>query len=407
MNFEYFFIAIGNLRRRKLRSWLTMVGIFIGIASVVTLISLGEGLRSVINAQFGFLGTDVLSVTPSMGFGPPGSSGADPLTSRDIDEISRVSGVRGVAGRILVPIKIDFNRNVGFSYAASIPDGDERAIIERITNLKADKGRLLNDGDSGFIFVGSFFDSDDNGFDRPISVGSRVEINDKPFRVVGVLDPKGSFQLDRTVFMNEDDLRSLVNRKSGEYDIIGVFFDENADVRRIQEDIERRLRRVRNVRVGEEDFSVQTPASTLENVNSILNGIQLFVFIIAGISILVGGIGIMNTMYTAVVERTKEIGVMKSIGAKNSDIFSIFFIESGFIGSIGGLIGVVFGVVFGYFIAFVGRLVLGSSLISVYFPFWLIFGSLFGSFVLGSFFGSLPAYQASKLNPVDALRRAK
>ncbi len=171
--------------------------------------------------------------------------------------------------------------------------------------------------------------------------------------------------------------------------------------------MKKKVRKIRGVKEGEEDFSVQTPASIIENVNSVILGVQIFIYIIAGISLLVGGIGIMNTMYTAVVERTKEIGIMKSIGARNSTVFSLFFIESGFLGTIGGAVGALIGYLLATGLAFVGKMVLGSELISAHISPQLIIGSLLFSFVLGSFFGTLPAIGASRLNPVDALRYAK
>ena len=209
------------------------------------------------------------------------------------------------------------------------------------------------------------------------------------------------------IMMNEQDLRDLMGRQGDDYDQIIAEMEPNANVEKVQLDIEKRLRKIRNVKEGEEDFSIETPASIIESVNSVILGIQIFVYIIAAISILVGGIGIMNTMYTAVVERTKEIGIMKSIGAKNSTIFSLFFIESGFLGAVGGIIGAILGWGLATGLSFVGRLVLGSDLISASISPTLIFSSILFSFILGSFFGTLPAIQASKLNPVDALRFSK
>jgi len=404
---DYIKVALSNIRHRKIRSWLTMVGIFIGIAAVVSLIGLGEGLRNTINSQFGFLGTDILAVMASGGFGPPGTGVVDPLTTKELDAIEKVPGVKGVAGRILESGKLEFNRQVGFGYAASVPDGEGRKIIEHITNMEAGKGRLLEDGDSGVVFLGANFAEEDNGFGKAIIPGAKIEIQDKEFKVIGIMEKKGNFELDGAVFLNEDDLRNLVNRPSDEYDLIGVQVDENSDISKIQASIEKELRKIRDVKEGEEDFSVQTPASVVESVNSVLLGIQIFVYIIAGIALLVGGIGIMNTMYTAVVERTKEVGIMKSIGAKNSTIFTLFFVESGFLGSVGGIVGVLMGVILATGMAFVGGLVLGSELISAHISAGLIIGALSFSFVVGSFFGTLPAYQASKLNPVDALRSVK
>jgi putative ABC transport system permease protein len=382
-----------------------MIGIFIGIAAVVSLIGLGEGLRETINAQFGFLGTDILSVTASGGFGPPGTGVVNPLTDKELNAIKGVAGVEGAAGRIMESGKLAFNNQVGFGFAVSMPDGEDRKVMEHLMNMKAGKGRLLEDGESGSVFLGSNFAEEDNRFGKAILPGAKVEILDVEFKVVGIMEKKGNFQLDSAVFVNEEDLRDLVGRPDNEYDIIAVRFDENADVEKIQSSIERKIRKIRDVDEGEEDFSVETPQSVIESVNSVLLGIQIFVYIIASISLLVGGIGIMNTMYTAVVERTKEVGIMKSIGAKNSTIFSLFFIESGFLGIVGGIIGVILGYLVATGLSFIGRVALGSSLISAHFTPELIIGALLFSFILGSFFGTLPAMRAAKLNPVDALRK--
>jgi len=404
---EYLIFALNNLKRRRLRSWLTMIGIFIGIAAVVSLIGLGEGLRFAITSQFGFLGTDIMAVTATGGFGPPGTGVVNPLTDKELDKIKSINGVEDAAGRLIEPGKLIFNRKAGFGYAASVPDGEGRKLIEHVTNMEAQKGRLLKDGDKDLVVLGSMFGEDDNPFGKAIVPGSKVIIQDKEFKVIGILEKKGNFQIDGTVFMNEDDLRDLVNRPGDDYDIIGVQFNQDADVNKIKADIEKGLRKVRDVKEGEEDFSVETPQSVLETVNSTLLAVQIFVYIIASISLLVGGIGIMNTMYTSVVERTKEIGIMKSIGAKNRTIFSFFFVESGFLGSVGGLVGAILGFLGATSLALIGRLALGSDLISARISPFLFLGAIFFSFIIGSFFGTLPAIRASKLNPVDALRFAK
>ena len=191
MNKDYFKFAVDNLKHRKLRSWLTMIGIFIGIASVVALIGLGEGLRTAINAQFGFLGTDILSVTASGGFGPPGTGVVDPLTDKELEEIEKVKGVDNAAGRLLESIKIVFNKQARFSYAASIPDGEDREVIEHVQNMAVDRGRLLQDGDKGAIVLGYSFFEDKDIFGKSIDVGSKVEIQDKEFKVIGILEKKG------------------------------------------------------------------------------------------------------------------------------------------------------------------------------------------------------------------------
>ena len=407
MNRDYIKFVISSLRRRKLRSWLTMLGIFIGIASVVSLIGLGEGLREAINSQFGALGTDFLRITATGGMGPPGTGVVNPLSDKELNEIEKVPGIKEVAGRIIESGKLVFNRNAGFEYAASMPDGKAREVMEDVLNMEIEKGRMLKDGDKGVVVLGSSFAEEDTMFGKPILPGSKIKLQDIEFKVIGILEKSGNMMLDGMVFMNEDEMRDMFDREKDEYDLIVARFDQSADVDKITADVEKKIRRVRGVKEGEEDFSVETPASIIESVNSTLLGIQIFVYIIAGISLLVGGIGIMNTMYTAVVERTKEIGIMKSIGATNSTIFSLFFIESGFLGIVGGIIGATLGFLAAHGLAFIGRLALGADIISAYITPQLIIGALLFSFILGSFFGTFPAIQASKLNPVEAIRSTK
>ncbi len=403
---EYFLFSVNNIRSRKLRSWLTIIGIVIGIAAVVALISLGEGLRTAITSQFSTLGTDYLTVTASGGFGPPGTGVVDPLTNKELDAIKRTSGVEGAAGRLLQASKITFNKKISFGYIVSMPAGEDGKLLQRSMNLKAEKGRLLRDGEKDAVVVGHSYSSTDQ-FGKPIVPGSKILIEDKEFTVVGVMEKKGSFQSDQAIIMDENQMRDLFQKSSDVYDIMAVKVADVNNIETVKIDIEKKLRRIRDVKEGEENFAVQTVASAIASLESILLSVQIFIYIIAGISLLVGGIGIMNTMYTAVVERTKDIGIMKSIGAKNNTIFWLFFIESGLIGAIGGLVGILLGVLGAESLAFIGRTILGSDLIRAGISFWLLGGALLFSLVIGSFFGTAPAVQASKLSPVEALRYSK
>jgi|TARA_B100001964_G_C14236834_1_gene602878 putative ABC transport system permease protein len=404
---DYFIISIKNLRNRKLRSWLTMIGIIIGIIAVVSLISLGQGLKVVISSQFGDIGTDKLALQASGGFGPPGTDVVKPLTKDHLEKVKKVNGVKIAAGRLLRNGKLEHDDHVGFGMAATMSEGDGRKLIESALNLEAEQGRLLRDGDSKKVLLGNNFGEENAGFGKQIIVGSKVLIQEKQFQVVGILKKVGSFITDNLVLVEEDDLREILDIDDEDYDIIVMQVNQNADIKVVQENVEKLMRKERDVKKGEEDFTVQTPQAILGQVNSTLFAVQLFVYIIASISIIVGGIGIMNTMFTSVLERTKQIGIMKSIGARNSTIFSLFFIESGLIGGVGGIIGAIFGVIIAMSFAFVGRLLLGSELIMAEVSIWLVLGSIFGSFILGSIFGVIPAINASKLHPVDALRHTK
>jgi putative ABC transport system permease protein len=186
-------------------------------------------------------------------------------------------------------------------------------------------------------------------------------------------------------------------------DIIAVQPQSKERIEQTKIDIEKVLRRTRNVDVGEEDFEVSTPEASLSMINDIITGVQIFIIIVAGISIFVGVVGIINTMTTSVLERKKDIGIMKSIGAKNSQIFFQFFIESGILGLIGGIIGVIIGT----FMGWIGIIALGNFLatkLKLEINWFVILSAFLGSFIIGGIAGISPAIKAAKQNPVDALR---
>ncbi|MCH8003252.1 MAG: ABC transporter permease [Nanoarchaeota archaeon] len=384
-----------------------MIGIFIGIAAVVALMGLGEGLRGAITGQFGFLGPDVLGVQASgINFaGPPGQAVVNPLTDDLADKIERIPGVDAAINRFIESGTFEFNDKQDIVFAWNVPEGKDRNIFEDMINLKVREGRLLKDGDKFKVVLGDSF-TDEDRFGKEIKVGNKVLFNGQLFDVVGILEKKGSFIFDTAVIMNED---VLVNefRDDNSVNVIAVKVKDLKTIGNVQRDIEQLLRKERNVKEGEEDFTVQSPQNALQSLDQTLFGVQLFISIIAFISIIVGGIGITNTMYTAVLERTKEIGIMKSIGATNQTIFTLFFIESGLLGIVGGVVGIIFGFVLSHGLAFMGRLALGSELIRADISIELVLGALLFSFLVGLIAGTVPAYQASKKNPVDSLRFTK
>lgn len=401
---DYFWLGIKNLKRRGVRSWLTLLGIIIGIAAVVSLISLGDGLKIAVNSQFGISETEVLTIQAGglSGYGPPGTGVTKPLTEDDAKAIERLSGVEVAIPRNIETLKIEFNKKAKIGYAASIIEGEKRQYIYEIMDLEAESGRLLKDGDSSKIVLGNEFSKDSNGFSKAIQVGNNIVVQGKEFEVVGILKKKGSFIIDNALLMDSTPLKDLTNSED-RVDIIAVKVKNKDLMERAKTDIERVLRQRRDVKEGEEDFEVSTPEAMLATVNQILNSIQAFIVIIAFASIIVGAIGIVNTMTTSVLERKKEIGIMKAIGAKNSNIFLQFFIESGLMGLIGGIIGVLIGLLIGI----AGTLGINNFLGVTTFPkinFVLVFSALIGGFILGSIAGIAPAMQAARQRPVEALR---
>jgi putative ABC transport system permease protein len=400
---NYFILAFRNLKRKGLRSYLTLLGICIGIMAVVALITLGNGLKLAVTSQFGIESTELISVQAGGGnMGPPGYDVIIPLTIDDAEAIERIDTVEYAIPRNLETVAIEYNDKIVFTMAASIPEEYDKELYE-IMDIETTSGRLLKEGDSKKVFSGAISeDGAKNGFEKDLIVGKKVLINGEEFEVIGILKKKGSFMIDGIAFMYDDDLKELVNY-GNTVDIIAVKVKNKDLIEETQEKIEKLMRERRGVKVGEENFQVTTPEAMLETVNKMIGGIQIFIIIIASISIFIGVIGIVNTMTISVLERKKEIGIMKSIGAKNSQIFMQFFVESGFLGLVGGGFGVLLGVAIGGFgILGINSFVGGELKPQI--DFYLIFFSLLGSFVIGALAGIFPAMKAAKQHPVDALR---
>jgi putative ABC transport system permease protein len=400
---DYFALAVGSLRKRFLRTSLTMLGIFIGIAAVVSLVSLGQGMQSAINAQFAAIGTDKIIVQgASAGFGPPGSTSAGSVGERDLDIIQGVPGVRRAAGGLLRSATIELGDEADVFVIRSLPSGDpgERDLTIESLNLKTVYGRLLKEADKRKILVGHHLWTVEH-FPRPIILGSKLRINGLEFEVVGLMDKIGAGR-DEIIVMNEGDARDVL----GEPEKFSAIFAQvvsGAEPAKVADSILRALRRDRHQKEGFEDVTVETSEELIGSINTILGVVQAVFIGIALISLLVGGIGIMNTMYTAVLERRRDIGIMKAIGARNKDVLLIFLLESGLLGMSGGAVGIVLGIGMSKLVELGARGAIGN-LLQASFPWYLIAGALGFSFTIGVISGVLPARQASSLPPVEALR---
>ena len=406
MNLDYLILALKNLKHRGIRSWLTLLGIFIGVTAVVALIGLGNGLQAAVSAQFGISATEVITVQAGgvNAFGAPGSGAVNKLTTDDVDAIGKLSSVDMAISRIISSGKFEYDNVVWFGSSVSVPDGEGRKFAYEAMDLEIEAGRMLKDGDVNNVVVGyNYYDSDkSSGPGKWIVPGKSVLIQDKKFKVVGILKKKGSLMIDNIVMMNEEPLRNLMDYDV-DVDMIVVKVKGDDVMDRAKEDIEKLLRKRRDVDKGEEDFEVSTPEAMMETVNSVIGGVRAFIIIIASISILVGALGIVNTMTTSVLERRKEIGIMKAIGGTNGQIFMQFFFESGMLGLLGGLVGIIFGTL----ISVVGVIGINGFLgaeLSPVIDFVLIWGALAGSFIIGAVAGIVPAMNAAKQNPVEALR---
>jgi len=204
--------------------------------------------------------------------------------------------------------------------------------------------------------------------------------------------------------MPEDDMKDVLNIED-ESDLLIIKVDNPEYMQEIADEITRKLRKDRHEKEGEEDFSVQTPTQVFAAVTTILDVIKIVVGGIAAISLLIGVIGVANTMFTSVLERTKEIGVMKAIGARRRNILAIFLIESSFLGLVGGILGAIIGISIAFLAAHFANTALGSSLLLVTISWHLTLSSVALALILGIIAGTVPAMQASRLHPVEALRK--
>jgi len=401
---DYFLLAFGNLRSRGLRSWLTILGIFIGIAAVVSLISLGGGLREAVIGQFGGIQPDELTIeNKGAGFGPPGSIAIEKLNDNDLKIIKSVNGIANVRTLLVRVVNVEYNKISEFKYVWDIPK-EQELIDNDYENLNANaaEGRLLRAGDSGKVLLGSNF-LEDEEFGKSFSAGKIIKLNGEDFEIVGILEKMSSMQLNGMLILPNEDLKDLLDI-GDEHDTIQVYVEDVDKVEDVAEEIRRVLRWDRKEKLGEETFSVNTPIQALEAVNTILDVINLIVIGIAMISLFVGAVGIANTMYTSVLERTNEIGIMKAVGARNSDVMWIFMIESGLLGLVGGIVGALIGLGGALSIASMANQALGDNLFRIDISYFLLGCSVLFSFVIGIISGVFPAIQASKLNVVDALR---
>ncbi len=394
-----------NIMDRFTRSFLTILSILIGIMAVYALISFGQGLSKYVQDVGQNAGADKLFAQPK-GAGAPGSTGTY-LSESDLSTISKVNGVKAATGMIMSQAEIKRKEKEKgkwvYVMGLSTDPADQRLIESAFGGVGIDTGRELKKGDYSKVNLGYNYMIADKIFPKPVNLGDKIFINGEIFSVVGFYDSIGNAQDDSNVYMSLERAKDFFNMDQYEYSIIYIQANKGVDPSQLADKIEEKLRKKKGQKKGQEDFYVASYDQLLQTFSTVLDVLNGILVIIAGISVLVAAVNIMNTMYTAVLERTKEIGIMKAIGARNSYILLVFFIESGILGLIGGMIGVILG----YILAKLGGYIAaaaGYSLLKPYFPWWLTAGCLLFAFMLGAFSGFFPALQASRQKPVDALR---
>jgi len=399
---ESFLTALAALFANKLRALLTMLGIIIGVSAVITMIAIGEGAQKAVIDRIQSLGTNLLFVSPGAQRGGGvtviqfGTSVR--LKNRDTEALrEKVPAAEAIVPEFSRQAQVKYlNRNWNTRIIGTVPEYGE------VRSFKAAYGRYFSHaedlGVAKVCVIGQTIV--DNLFPTADPLGQTIRIAGESFEVVGVLESKG-----QSGFQNPDD-QIIVPLSTAQRRLFGVDFLSQITAKVVDDqkmdeaflDIERVLRREHKIREDQDnDFTIRNQADIIQTFQETQ---QTFTFLLAGIaavSLLVGGIGIMNIMIVSVTERTKEIGVRKAMGARKQDIMWQFLIESVVMSVIGGLLGIGLGLLASYLITTYGNLTPMISLNSISVSF------LFASFV-GVFFGIYPAWKAANSNVIDALR---
>jgi putative ABC transport system permease protein len=391
--------AFRSLLSNKLRSGLTILGIIIGITAVIAMLSIGEGAKRQLAQSIESLGSNMLTVFPGIiqpgrGIVSAGRGTAQSLKMRDVDVIKKIEGVKAVSPEISRRFQIvsSVGKNTNSLVLGVTPD------YLTVRNAKIQIGKFFQENDLNRVAVlGPTVAEDLFGEEDP--VGKTIRINKVNFKVIGVLEPKGSLG-----FMNPDEVvlvPLLVMQKiltGSEYlSQIAVQAESSDLIESLKEEITQVLLKEHKVSPDNPDFSVIASQEFLNAFNSLINTMTIFLASIAAISLVVGGIGIMNMMLTSVTERTKEIGLRKAIGAKKREILMQFLIESVILTLIGGIFGIILGSLISIGVSKFANITSEVSLYS-------IFLSLTFSSLVGIIFGYWPAKRAADLDPIVALK---
>lgn len=396
--------AIKNLLNRKVRSFLTIISILVGITTIFIFISFGWGLYFYVEEMSAELGIDKLVLQPR-GIGAPGSDENFQLLDEDVEEFRKTKGIEAAAGLAFTSGKVIKDKVLTYQYLVGMPtdDPEETELVLQLMTVDILEGRYLDKGDDGRVVLGYSYQIPKKIYEKPYKVGDKIEINDVDLKIIGFFDEIGNPSDDANMYVTMNTYLDLTGKDDINYAMVYARVDNVDDIELIKERAKKNLRNFREQEEGEEDFFIQSFDELIESFSGALDIVIGFIVLIALISVVVSAVNTANTMFTSILERTKEIGVLKAIGARNSEILMIFLLESGIQGFIAG----VFGVLLGAFISYLGGILLdqlGWGFLSPYFAPSLFIGLIAFATLVGTISGMLPAYQASKKNPVDSLR---
>jgi putative ABC transport system permease protein len=406
-------ISYKNLTAAKLRSFLTMLGIIIGVGSVILIMAIGQSAQELILDQVKGIGTNLIGVIPgassSENSPPPAVMGIS-ITTLTYDDLEALRNSRNVpevidgAGYVLGSDAVSYNGT-----EKSLSFNGTTASYINVETAEMEKGRFFTKEEetnlSKLAVIGSKMAEDFFGSDDPL--GKTIKIKEQNFNVIGVFKKRGSSSFG--IFSQDDSV--FVPLKTGQKILLGINYLSFARLKVKSPELipsaiantKTTLRERHNIKdPSRDDFSVRDQASALEMITNITNILRYFLLAIGTVSLIVGGVGIMNVMLIAVNQRVREVGLRKAVGARNSEIISQFLIESATISSLGGIIGIIIGI----FLAFLASVIIQA--LNYYWPLIISPASVFVAFgisvLIGILFGIYPARKASQISPMDALR---
>jgi len=395
----------------KLRSWLTIVGIVIGVAAIIAIVSIGEGLQQQVASQLSELDGDVLTISPGasrgsrFGWGHGRGGGSSSATDEEVVlDRTDLQALKGLTDIKVIDTNIRGNADVYYlSKQGSVSvTGVDPAVWAQVSTRDLTAGRLLGPADTNVIVIGGRLA--DGFFDSNLGVNQMITIEEKPYRIVGILDDTST-----SVYMPIQSAYDILDDKERNvYDTFVVKIKNEDELDLAMANIDKKLKIIRHVSERDKDFTISSNRAQQERRAEITGSMTVFLTAIAAVALLVGAVGIANTMFTSVLEKTKQIGIMKAIGARNKDIMIIFLLNAALIGLIGGILGVLLGYLLSSALpalmsgggGITGRFASAGSIITMKSVVW----ALGLSVMVGVLSGAVPAYQASKLKPVDALR---
>ncbi len=392
-------LILKGIRYRPIRSWLTVLGIVIGIMLVVVILALGDGIQGSVERTLQMFGSNLIVVYPGKESNPlSGILGGERFRERDLLALEQIPGVAFIALEDIVSMNVEYAGEKKTTLIHAVNWRKTKILLEESQGFKLESGAWPSRDDTAEVVLGSRAAT--TLFKNRVQVGDDIIIKGKRMKVAGIMSPIGLQTSDNIILLSMNIFRDLTGIRglamSGN---VKTLPDANIDL------VAKQIRFELSKQDVVQDFSVLTPAKTERLAGNILTIIQLVLMVIALISLVVGSVGVMNTMYTSVLERTKQIGIMKAIGASSDDILSLFLLESGFIGLVGGLLGILFGIGLAYLIGIYATYEGISGLFSFssldYFGLFVI---LFLTFVIGVISGLMPARQAARMEPAEALR---